>query len=96
VDPAGILGGEEDGDRTDVGGVTDAAQRRLRLDRFVEVHANETGGVNAFGFDHARIQGVHADLAQSKLLRERLDDIDGPLRGAVNGGAGRRITRPRS
>ena len=36
-DPARIFGGKKDCDGTDVGGLTDAAQRRLRFHGFLKV-----------------------------------------------------------
>jgi hypothetical protein len=55
VDPDGIVGGEECGDAGDVAGLTDAAERRVLFNLFLEVAAYEARGVDALGFDQAGI-----------------------------------------
>jgi len=51
--PVRILGGKKNCDGTDVVGLTDAAQRRLRFHGFLKVRSGDAGGMKAFGFDHA-------------------------------------------
>jgi len=69
TDPARILGGEEDGDRADIVGLADAAERGLRFNRFLEVAAGDPRGVETFGLDHAGIQRVDADLSRAEFFR---------------------------
>ena len=45
----------------------------------------DAGGVDAFGFDHAGVDGVDADFPRAEFLGQRLGDgIDGGLGGAVD------------
>ena len=47
--------------------------------------------VQAFGFDHARVDRIDANLARAKLLGQRLGDrIDGRLGAAIDRGGGDR------
>lgn len=71
-DPARIFGGKKDGDGTDVVGLTDAAQRRLRFHGFVKIRSGDAGGMKAFRFDHAGVQRIHADPARPEFFRERI------------------------
>ncbi len=52
----------------DVIGLADAAQGRIGDRLLMEVAADEAGGVDAFGFDHARVERVDADLLGSEFL----------------------------
>jgi hypothetical protein len=85
VDPDGVVGGEEGGDAGDVAGLADAAERGRASHFLLEVAADEAGGVDAFGLDHAGVERVDANLAGSELLRERAGDgVHRALGGAVD------------
>ena len=82
---------EEGGDSGNVIDLTDAAERGLRDGGSLEGGADETRGVYALGFDHARVDGVDADLLRAKLLGEDAGDgIDCALGSGVDRGVGRR------
>src|ERR1700677_3436707 len=61
-EPARIVGSEEDGDGTDVVGLTGAAERSLGDERLLEVGADETRGLGPFRLDDAGIDGIHANF----------------------------------
>jgi hypothetical protein len=70
-------------------GLADAAERGAGDYFLVEVAAEEAGGVDAFGFDHAGVEGVDANLLRpSSWASEPVIGVDGALGGAVDG-AGR-------
>lgn len=60
-DPRRIGRSEERGGRRDVVHLADATERSLRFDLFAEVAFMESGSVQAFGDDHAGVDGVDAD-----------------------------------
>src|SRR5437762_2369090 len=53
--------------RSDAVRLTDATQRGLCDRAGFKIGADETGRVSAFGFDHARVQRVDANLARAEL-----------------------------
>ena len=58
---------------------------------FSKSDADEAGGVGAFGFDDAGVEGVDANALGAELKREHAgDDVDRTLGGGVDGAAGRR------
>ena len=67
-EPAGVLGGEEDGDGGDVAGLADASERSLGLAVLLPFTADEADGVRAFGLDQAGIDGVDADVGGPSSL----------------------------
>jgi len=90
-DPARILGGKKDCDGTDVVGLTDAAQRRLRFHGFLKIRSGDAGGMKTFRLDHTGVQRIHPDPARPEFFRERTGDgIDRCFRGGVDGPAGLR------
>ena len=48
--------------------LADAAERGLRDGALFEVRADEARSVYAFGFDHAGIDGVDADLPRAQFF----------------------------
>src|SRR3954452_20808764 len=70
-EPAGVVGGEEYGDVGDVLGLAEAAEWRGGHGPLLEVGcavlAEDACGVGAFGFDHAGVQGVDANLLRAEL-----------------------------
>src|SRR5947209_3662275 len=84
-DPGRFLGGQEDGGRRNVLGLADTAEWDLRLKLFAKVAFRHAGRVEAFGFHHARADGIHADVSRAQLFRQRSrHSIDGRLGGAVD------------
>src|SRR5476649_679762 len=65
--PARLIAGQEDCDLGDVFRLADAAQRRLGFDTLLEIAADEAGGMGAFAFHHAWIDGIDADLARAQF-----------------------------
>src|SRR5439155_7326226 len=66
-------------------GLTDAAERRLRFDPFTEVGFEVASGMNSFGFDHAGVERVYANLAGAEFLGKYAGDgVDGALGGGVH------------
>ncbi len=63
-DPGGLRGGQEDGGRRDIVRLTDAAERRLRLDLFPKLAGGEPGGMQAFRLYHPGVDRIHADVAR--------------------------------
>ncbi len=73
--------------------LADAAKWRLRFKHFPHVAFGVAAGYCAFGYHHAWIDGVDADLARPKLLPERpRDSVHGALCRIVNH-CGRRSER---
>ena len=90
-DPAGVVGGEEDGGGGDVVGLAGAAERGFGDGILVEIGADEAGGVGAFGFDDAGVEGVDADALGAELEGEDAGDgVDRTLGGGVDRAGGRR------
>src|SRR6266481_1558493 len=58
-DPGRFLGGQEDGGRRNVLGLADTAEWDLRLKLFAKVAFRHAGRMEAFGFHHARADGIH-------------------------------------
>lgn len=85
-EPLGIVGSQERGDTGDIVHLTEAAQWGLGDDAFLEVRADETRGLYAFGLNHARVDGVDADLLRAQLLRQHARD-------RINRALGRRVHR---
>ena len=48
--------------------LTDAAERRLRLDLFPKLARGEAGGMQAFRLYHPGVDRIHADVARGQLL----------------------------
>jgi AraC family transcriptional regulator of adaptative response/methylated-DNA-[protein]-cysteine methyltransferase len=65
--PVGIVGGEESGDVWRCPVVGRCGQAEFRFSLLLKVAADEAGGVHAFGFDHAGVQRVDANLAGAEL-----------------------------
>ncbi len=70
AEPSGIAGSQEGHCGSDVLRLADAAERGFDYDLLLEVAADEAGGMDTFGFDHAGVDGVHPNLARSKLFGE--------------------------
>src|ERR1043166_5219869 len=88
-DPRRVRRRKEGGDRGDVLGLADAAQRRLRFGLLAHLALGDAGSVDAFGFDHAGIDRVDSNAARAEFLRERARDrIDRTFGAAVNRSAG--------
>ena len=65
-------------------GLADAAQGRFRLDLRAKTVC-DAASVKTFGFHHAGVDGVDANLSRPKFLGQRLcHRIHRRLRGAVN------------
>ncbi len=60
---ARIVGGEKDGDRSDVSGLTGTAERSHGFAIALPFTTDETDGVGAFSLDEAGVDGVDADVA---------------------------------
>ena len=55
----------------------------------LEVAADEAGGMGAFAFHHAGIDGIDADLARAQFRSQNLGDgIHRALGAGIDGGAG--------
>ncbi len=54
--PFRIVGSEEYGNRGNIIGLADAAQRCLAGDFLMEIAFENSGGMETFGFDHAWIE----------------------------------------
>src|SRR6516162_1893987 len=59
--PIGVVGSQKRCDGSDVLRLPNAAERCFCLSLFLEVAADEAGCVDAFGFNHSRVQRVDAD-----------------------------------
>src|SRR5882672_6166871 len=89
-DPGRVGGSEKHGGTGYILWLSDAAQRRLRLNLLSKIAFGNAGGVCALRFHHARIDGVDTNLARPEFLGQRLRyGIHRRLGGAVNR-AGRR------
>src|SRR5882724_7219750 len=87
----GIRGGQVDGGGGDIVDLADAAERCLRNNSLFKISSQKTGGLDAFGDDHAGIDGVDADIACAEFLGKCCgDDIHCALGGRVDRGVGRR------
>jgi len=85
AEPAGVSGGEEGHGCGDILGLSDAAEWRFVFDLLLEVAADEACGVDAFGFDHAGVDGVDANLTRAKFLGKRDGyGVDRAFGGAIN------------
>lgn len=85
-----VRGSEINSGRRNVIGLADAGPGRLRLDPLAKISFVETGRVNAFGLNHAGIDGVHANLAWAQFLGQDAGyGVDGCLGGAIDGSVGR-------
>src|SRR5439155_15220695 len=62
---------QKHGGGRDVLRLSDAAKRRLRFDLLAEITAGYPGGMHAFGFDHAGVDRVDADVARPQLFGQR-------------------------
>src|SRR6266481_6727325 len=84
-DPRGIRGSEKDCGRSDVAGLTNATEWRLRFNAFAKIALIETGCAHAFGFDKAGIDGVDANFARTEFLGQRSgDSVDRAFGAGVN------------
>ena len=87
--PAGVLGGEEDGGFGDVLRLGDSSERGEGFCPGAEIALSDAGGVQSFGFYHAGVDGIYADFPGAQFLRERNGNgIDRHFGGAVDGGVG--------
>ena len=86
VDPGGIVRRKKGGNAGNVVGLAYAAERCVGLQLLLEVAADEPRGVDAFGFNHAGIQRVDANLSRTELLGECPGDgVHCAFGSAVNG-----------
>ena len=69
-DPARILGGKKDCDGTDVVGLTDAAQRRLRFHGFLKIRSGDAGGMKAVAQAHEGTAGVYGAVLAERMIRK--------------------------
>src|SRR5436190_339333 len=93
-DPRGIGGSEKDRGRSNVIGLTDAAEWCLRFNAFAKIALVETGCAYTFRFHHAGIDGVNADFARTEFLRQRPGDrVDRAFCGSINRRTRRRQRR---
>jgi hypothetical protein len=88
-DPAGGVRGHEDRGFGDVGGLGDAAERSGLLDLPAELAFGDAAGVEPFGFHHAGVQGVDADLLRTEFEGQGdRDGVYGGLRCAIDAARG--------
>jgi hypothetical protein len=88
-EPGGVVGGEEDRDGGDVAGLSEPAEGGLGDHGFFHVRAEEAGGLGAFGFDEAGVDGVDADFAGAEFLgQDGGDHVERAFGGRIDGGAG--------
>src|SRR5439155_4090383 len=89
-DPRRIRGREEHSGWGDVLHLSDAAQGGLRFELLAKITLVQSGGTDAFGLDHAGIDGVDPDVSRPKFLRKGAGDrVNRSLGRAVN----RRVRR---
>src|SRR6202012_2399798 len=90
-DPAGVVGGDEGDDVSDVFRLAGATERGVR-DRVVfEVRARDSRRLNAFGDGQARVYGVDANLFGAEFLgKDAGDGVDCTLGPGVDGRIGGR------
>src|SRR6185437_2524445 len=89
VHPGTIVRGKEGGDCGHVARLANATERCARDSLPMKLAAEDARGLNAFGLDQARIDGVDSDFARPELLGQRCGNgIDGALGSRINcGGA---------
>src|ERR1043166_1283398 len=70
-DPRRVRRRKEGGDRGDVLGLADAAQRRLRFGLLAHLTLGDACGVDTLRLNHARINRVDSNAPRAEFLRER-------------------------
>ena len=84
-DPRRVRGSKKDCGRSDIAGLTDAAEWCLRFNAFAKIALVETGCAHAFGFDKTGIDRVDANFARTEFLGERSGDgVDRAFCAGVN------------
>src|SRR3954468_7283110 len=84
--PTRIRGSEEHCDGSNVRGLPDTSQWSLRLHLFAEIALGNSRCMKTFCLHHSSVQGVDADLARPKFLRQRLSH-------GIHRGLGRAVDR---
>src|SRR6185369_4176494 len=73
-------------------GQSGAAERRLRHRLLLEVASHNSRRMHTFGYHHARIDPIDADVTRTELVGKRLGyRIDSAFGGAVDRGRRRRL-----
>lgn len=73
-DPSAVWRGEKTDRGSNVAGLADASQRRLRNRIFLKVAAEYSQRVSSLGFNYAGINRVDADLPRAELFRQHMCD----------------------
>ena len=89
-DPLRIVRREEHSRGRDIVGLTDPAKRRLGFKSLAEIAVVEPSRNNALRYHHDGINGIHADLSWSELLRQSVRNRVDCSFGCVVNNPGRR------